>query len=180
MREKSGEENNDLYTIKRVSFRTAEKIRARTAADIRKTPRSSFGFAGLHSLARFWGFRAFSQLHVIELRVFFASRRFEPAPAIRIPAPLHVASSSCRDIRKIAAHPNVRARSSVRLLCSLFYHIIPGAPAGIAGAGSLMMATAASVVRKLDATLVAFWSALLVTLAGSRIPPSIMLTYSSL
>ena len=38
----------------------------------------------------------------------------------------------------------------------LIRYIIPGAPAGIAGAGSLMMATAASVVRKLDATLVAF------------------------
>ena len=35
-------------------------------------------------------------------------------------------------------------------------HIIPGAPAGIGGMGSLMLATAASVVRKLEATLVAF------------------------
>ena len=62
----------------------------------------------------------------------------------------------------------------------LMRYIIPGAPAGMAGTGSLMLATAASVVRKLEATLVAFWSAHLVTLAGSRIPASIMLTYSSL
>ena len=33
---------------------------------------------------------------------------------------------------------------------------MPGLPAGIAGAGSLMVATAASVVRNVDATLVAF------------------------
>lgn len=62
----------------------------------------------------------------------------------------------------------------------LMRYIIPDAPAGMGGMGSLMFATAASVVRKLEATLVAFWRALLVTLAGSRIPPSIMLTYSSL
>ena len=35
-------------------------------------------------------------------------------------------------------------------------YIIPGAPAGMGGMGSLMLATAASVVRKLEATLVAF------------------------
>lgn len=56
---------------------------------------------------------------------------------------------------------------------------IPGPPAGIAGAGSLMVATAASVVRKLDATDVAFWIALLVTLAGSMIPSLTMSTYCS-
>ena len=41
---------------------------------------------------------------------------------------------------------------------SLFHHIIPmpGLPAGIGGTGSLTVATAASVVRKLDATDVAF------------------------
>ena len=53
-------------------------------------------------------------------------------------------------------------------------------PAGIAGAGSLVFATTDSVVNNVDATLVAFWSALLVTLAGSRIPAFTMSTYSSL
>ena len=43
-----------------------------------------------------------------------------------------------------------------------------------------MLATTDSVVRRVDATLVAFCSALLVTLAGSRIPALIMSTYSSL
>ena len=48
---------------------------------------------------------------------------------------------------------------------------IPGAPpAGIAGAGSLMSATTDSVVNKVEATLVAFCNALLVTFTGSRIP----------
>ena len=59
-------------------------------------------------------------------------------------------------------------------------HIIPPIPpAGIAGVSSLMLATAASVVRKLLATLVAFCRALLVTFAGSKMPPSTMSIYSS-
>ena len=58
-------------------------------------------------------------------------------------------------------------------------YIIPAPPAGIGGRGSLIVATAASVVRKLDATDVAFCRALLETLAGSRIPSSIILTYFS-
>ena len=57
---------------------------------------------------------------------------------------------------------------------------MPAPPAGIAGASSLILATTDSVVRSVEATLVAFCNALLVTLAGSRIPASIMLTYSSL
>ena len=58
---------------------------------------------------------------------------------------------------------------------------IPGfPPAGAAGAGSLIVDTAASVVSRDDATDVAFCRALLVTLAGSRIPASIISTYSSL
>ena len=54
------------------------------------------------------------------------------------------------------------------------------APAGIAGTSSLMLATTDSVVSNVEATLVAFCNALLVTLAGSRIPAETMLTYSSL
>ena len=56
---------------------------------------------------------------------------------------------------------------------------IPGLPAGIAGASSLMFATTDSVVSKVDATDVAFCNALLVTLTGSRIPFSTISTYSS-
>ena len=51
--------------------------------------------------------------------------------------------------------------------------------AGAAGAGSLMVATTLSVVRKLEATLVAFSRALLVTFAGSRMPELIISTYLS-
>lgn len=59
-------------------------------------------------------------------------------------------------------------------------YIIPipaGAPAGIAGASSLIFATTDSVVNNVEATDVAFCNALLVTLAGS-IPFSTMSTYS--
>ena len=51
--------------------------------------------------------------------------------------------------------------------------------AGMAGASSLMLATADSVVSKVDATEVAFCNALLVTFTGSRIPLETMSTYSS-
>ncbi len=51
---------------------------------------------------------------------------------------------------------------------SVYIIPIPGAPAGIAGAGSLISATTDSVVSRVDATLVAFCRALLVTLAGSE------------
>ena len=54
----------------------------------------------------------------------------------------------------------------------------PAPPAGIAGTSSLIVATTDSVVSSVDATLVAFCNALLVTFAGSKIPASIMLTYS--
>ena len=53
------------------------------------------------------------------------------------------------------------------------------APAGIAGVSSLIVATADSVVRSVEATDVAFCNALLVTFTGSRIPASTMFTYSS-
>ena len=62
-------------------------------------------------------------------------------------------------------------------------YIIPipaPAPAGIAGVSSLIFATTDSVVNNVEATLVAFCKALLVTLAGSRIPDSTISTYSSL
>ena len=67
-------------------------------------------------------------------------------------------------------------------ICELLNYIIPipGAPpAGIAGAGSLMSATTDSVVNNVEATLVAFCNALLVTFTGSRIPASTMFIYSS-
>ena len=62
------------------------------------------------------------------------------------------------------------------------FYIIPMPPAPPAGAGvsSLMFATTDYVVSRVLATLVAFWRALLVTFAGSRIPASTMFTYSSL
>ena len=65
---------------------------------------------------------------------------------------------------------------------SLNAYIIPPmpAPAGIAGAGSLMVATTDSVVSRVLATLVAFCRAVLVTFAGSRMPLFTMSTYSSL
>ena len=60
----------------------------------------------------------------------------------------------------------------------LFYIMPPMPPAGIAGAawGSLMVATADSVVSRVLATLVAFSSAVLVTFAGSRMPSLTMST----
>ena len=57
---------------------------------------------------------------------------------------------------------------------------IPGLPAGAAGASSGIIDTTDSVVSRVDATLVAFCSALLVTFAGSRIPAFTISTYSSL
>ena len=57
---------------------------------------------------------------------------------------------------------------------------MPGLPpAGIAGTGSLMSATTDSVVNNVEATLVAFCNAHLVTFTGSRMPSSTMFTYSS-
>ena len=56
---------------------------------------------------------------------------------------------------------------------------IPGLPAGIAGSSFLIEATQLSVVSKVEATLVAFCNALLVTFAGSRIPEATISTYSS-
>ena len=53
------------------------------------------------------------------------------------------------------------------------------APAGIAGVSSLIVATADSVVRSVEATDVAFCNALLVTFTGSRIPLYTISTYSS-
>ena len=55
---------------------------------------------------------------------------------------------------------------------------MPAPPAGIAGVSSLIEATTDSVVSNVEATLVAFCNALLVTFAGSRIPASTMFTYS--
>ena len=52
-------------------------------------------------------------------------------------------------------------------------------PAGFAGVSSLIVATADSVVRSVEATDVAFCNALLVTFTGSSIPLSTMSTYSS-
>ena len=60
------------------------------------------------------------------------------------------------------------------------YIIMLGSAAGAMGAGSLMVATTDSVVSRVEATEVAFCRALLVTLAGSRMPASTMLTYTSL
>ena len=53
----------------------------------------------------------------------------------------------------------------------------PAPPAGIAGTSSLMFATTDSVVSSVDATEVAFCSAVLVTFTGSRIPCSTISTY---
>ena len=63
-------------------------------------------------------------------------------------------------------------------LCYLNYIIpIPGLPAGIAGSSFLIVATTDSVVSNVEATLVAFCNALLVTFAGSRIPAVTILQY---
>ena len=71
-------------------------------------------------------------------------------------------------------------RTFAAQICDKYYIIpMPGLPAGIAGASSLMFATTDSVVSSVDATLVAFCRALLVTFAGSRIPASTIFTYSS-
>lgn len=66
------------------------------------------------------------------------------------------------------------------VICYQYIPSIPPAP-GIAGVGgSGISATNASVVSKVPATLAAFWSALLVTLVGSRIPACIISQYASL
>ena len=57
---------------------------------------------------------------------------------------------------------------------------MPGFICGIAGASSFMFATAASVVKIIDATLAAFCRADLVTFVGSTIPAFFMSTYSDL
>ena len=74
--------------------------------------------------------------------------------------------------------PSHASMDGCRLFLTWYYHIIPPmpAPAGAAGVSSLMFATTDSVVSKVEATLVAFCSALLVTFAGSRIPASIIST----
>ena len=56
---------------------------------------------------------------------------------------------------------------------------VVGDAKGIAGCGSFFVATTDSVVRSVDATLVAFWSADLVTFTGSRIPALTISQYSS-
>lgn len=68
------------------------------------------------------------------------------------------------------------------LICPFKIYIIPipGPPAGIGGTSSFIFATTDSVVRSVDATLVAFCNALLVTFAGSKIPAFTISTYSSL
>ncbi len=71
-------------------------------------------------------------------------------------------------------------RHSVREIRNYIIPIPPAPPAGAAGCGSLIVDTTDSVVSSVDATLVAFWRALLVTFAGSRIPFSTISTYSSL
>lgn len=53
---------------------------------------------------------------------------------------------------------------------------IPPMPGAAAGSSLLMFATTDSVVRKVEATLVAFCNALLVTLAGSTIPAATIST----
>ena len=74
--------------------------------------------------------------------------------------------------------PSHASMDGCRLFLIWYYHIIPPipAPAGAAGVSSLIFATTDSVVSKVEATLVAFCRALLVTLAGSRIPASIIST----
>ena len=68
--------------------------------------------------------------------------------------------------------------SFVKVLCDYIIPIPP--PCGIgAGTSFLISATTDSVVRSVEATLVAFCRALLVTFAGSIIPASTMLTYLS-
>ena len=98
----------------------------------------------------------------------FALTRSRPAPTNRetvcsildshcvLQKTQNAAPSSCRDVRQKAAHRDEQARPMCGLFSHCLYHIIPGAPAGMGGMGSLMLATAASVVRKLEATLVAF------------------------
>ena len=56
----------------------------------------------------------------------------------------------------------------------------PAPPAGAAGSGSLISTTSASVVRTVEATDAAFWSAHLDTLVGSMMPASNISTYFSL
>ena len=68
----------------------------------------------------------------------------------------------------------------MRRFCFRYYIISIPPGAGAAGVFSFILATTDSVVNKVDATLFAFCNALLVTLVGSRIPASIMSTYSSL
>ena len=65
---------------------------------------------------------------------------------------------------------------SVLVLNAYIIPPMPAPPAGIAGSGAGISATAASVVSSVDATDTAFWSADLVTFAGSMIPLATMST----
>ncbi len=87
-----------------------------------------------------------------------------------------------KEALKPPACKHARFQTSFLVHDSAYAYIIPPMPpAGIAGAGtsSLISATADSVVRKVDATEVAFCRALLVTLTGSRMPADTISTYLS-
>ena len=80
MREKSGEENNDLYTIKRVSFRTAEKIRSRAANRYSKNAPLILWIRGAFCIDQVLGFQ--SLLPTVTYKLY-ASLRGAPTPLSR-------------------------------------------------------------------------------------------------
>ena len=88
--------------------------------------------------------------------------------------PLFFGSCSHFNATSSPAATGHKESTKLRLVPLMTSYIIPPMPpmppAGIAGASSLILATTDSVVSNVEATLVAFWSALLVTFAGSRIP----------
>ena len=112
-------------------------------------------------------------IYVVELATWLCPNRSIPLRFISL---LLLAKCSCA-----SPQMNVHLLRIPWPLGSALHYIMPiPPPAGIAGVSSLMLATKDSVVSRVDATLVAFCSALLVTFAGSRIPALIISTYSSL
>ena len=113
-------------------------------------------------------------LLLIRFQILYFSqiREWNKDPTSRISVPFHPGNSEY--------FPVFLNSGSFQQIRNYIIPIPPAPPAGTAGCGSLIVDTTDSVVSSVEATLVAFCRALLVTFAGSRIPFSTISTYSSL
>ena len=115
----------------------------------------------------------------------YQSLRFDMPPNVFAESLRFHAHTFCRHINVYTSSiSKVHFRNffCINISIARYYQYMPPMPppAGIGGTSSLILATADSVVRKVDATDVAFCNAERVTLAGSRIPALTISTYSSL